>query len=50
MLSVEGNENGKNTTIGLISKKVALHVQHTFFVHFFAVVFHDCYVKLRETY
>ena len=45
MLSGEGNENGKkknNTKIGLISKKETLHVQHTFFVHFFAVVLlHD---------
>ena len=50
MLSGEGNENGKKTTtIGLISKKATLHVQHTFFVHFFAVVLHDCYVKLPET-
>ena len=44
MLSGEGNENGKKkkTKIGLISKKETLHVQHTFFVHFFAVVLlHD---------
>ena len=36
MLSGEGNagERGKRT-IGLISKKATLHVQHTFFVHFF---------------
>ena len=38
MLSGEGNENGEKTTIGLISKKTTtLHLQHTFFVHFFAV-------------
>ena len=24
-------------------------MQHTFFVHFFAVVLHDCYLKLPET-
>ena len=52
MLSGEGNENGKKkkttTTIGLMSKKATLHVQHTFFVHFFAAVLHDCYVKLPE--
>ena len=30
MLSGEGNENGKKTTISLISKKTTLHVQHTF--------------------
>ena len=50
MLSGEGNENGENTTIGLIySKKATLHVQHTFFVHFFAVVLHDCNVKSPDT-
>ena len=30
MLSGEGNENGEKTTLGLISKKATLHVQHTF--------------------
>ena len=30
MLSSEGNENGKKTTISLISKKTTLHVQHNF--------------------
>ena len=49
MLSGEGNENGEKTDIGLISKKATLHVQHTFFVHFFAVVLHDCNVKRPET-
>ena len=49
MLSGEGSENGENTAIGLISKKATLHVQHTFFVHFFAVVLHDYNVKLPET-
>ena len=49
MLSREGNEKGEKTTIGLISKKTTLHVQHTFFVHFFAVVLHDHNVKLPET-
>ena len=38
MLSGEGNENGEQTTIGLISKKTTLHVQYTVFVHFFTVV------------
>ena len=46
MLSVEDNEKGEKTTIGLISKKETLHVQHTFFVHFFAVVLHNYNVKL----
>ena len=49
MLSGEGNEIGEKTTIGLISKKETLHVQHTFFVHFFAVALHDYNVKLPET-
>ena len=30
MLSGEGNENGEKTSIGLISKKATLHVQHIF--------------------
>ena len=46
MLSGEGKENGEKTTIGLISKTETLHVQHTSFVHFFAVVLHDYNVKL----
>ena len=46
MLSGEGNENGEKTTIGLISKTATLHVQHTYFVHFFVVVLHDYIVKL----
>ena len=50
MLSGEGNENGEKTTIGLISNKETLQVQHTFFVHFFAVVLHDYNVKLPETF
>ena len=40
----------KKITIGLISKKATLHVQHTLFVHFFAVVLHDYNVKLPETF
>ena len=50
MLSGEGNAGERwKTTIGLISKKATLHVQHTFFVHFFAVVLPDYNVKLPET-
>ena len=49
MLSGKGNKKGDKTTIGLISEKATLHVQHPFFVHFFAVVFHDYNVKLPET-
>ena len=33
----------------LISKKATLFVQHTFFVHFFAVVLHNYNVKVQET-
>ena len=50
MLSGEGNaEERWKTTIGLISKKATLHVQHAFFLRFFAVVLHDYNVKLPET-
>ena len=53
MLSGEGNVNGEKTTIGLISKKATLHVQHTFLYinSSFAVVYdsHDNNVKLSET-
>ena len=48
MLSDEGNENSEKTKIGLISKKATLHVQHTFCVHFFAVLLHDYNVKRPE--
>ena len=51
MLSGEGNAGERSkTTIGLISKKATLHVQVTFFVHFFAVVLHDYNVKLPKTF
>ena len=36
-------------SVGLISKKTTLHEQHTFYIHFFAVVLHDYNVKLPET-
>ena len=51
MLSGEGNtENGeKTTTLGLISKKATLQVQHSCFVLFFPVVLHEYNVKLPET-
>ena len=38
---LNGEENSKKKTEGLISQKTTLHVQHTFFVHFFAVVLQD---------
>ena len=45
MLRDDGNENSKKS-VGLISKKTTLHVQHTFYVHFFAC----CFARLeRET-
>ena len=47
MLSGEGYAGERwKTTMGLISKKTTLHVQHTFFVYLFAVVLH---VLQRET-
>ena len=46
MLNRDGNENGKNKSIGLTSQKTTLHLQHTFFVNFFAVVLHEYNVKL----
>ena len=50
MLSGEGKAGERlKTRIGLISKKTFLHVQHTFFDHFFAFVLHDYNVKLPET-
>ena len=50
MLSGKGNAGERwKATIGLISKKATFHVQHTFFVHFFAVALHDYNVKLLET-
>ena len=50
MLSSEGNQNGEKRTIVLISKKTTLHVQHTYIVHFFAVVLHDHKVKVPQTF
>ena len=42
MLSSEGNAGERwKTTIGIIGKKATLLVQHTSFLHFFAVVLHD---------
>ena len=45
MLSGEGNAGERwKTTIGLISKKATLHVQHTFFVHFLC----RCFARLQH--
>ena len=49
MLSGEGKENCEKRTICLIGKKATLHVQHTFFIHFFVAVLHDYNVKIPET-
>ena len=38
------NNNRSNHSI-----TATLHVPHTFFVHYFAAVLHDCNVKLLET-
>ena len=45
MLIDESNENRK-TKQGLISKKITMKGQHTFFGHFFVVALHDYNVKL----
>ena len=39
-----------STLLFLISKKATLHVQHAFFVYFFAVVLHYNNAKLPETF
>ena len=51
MLGGEGNAGERwKTTIGLISKKARSFARAAhFFVQFFAVVLHDCNVKLPET-
>ena len=49
MLRGEGNENGEKNNNRSSWQKKTLHLQHTCFVHFFAVVLHDYKVKLPET-
>ena len=49
MLSGDDNENSQKRSVDLVSKITTLHMQHTFFVHFFAVVLHDYNEKLPET-
>ena len=47
MLSGEGNENCKKTTIGLISKKATLQARSA---HFFCTFLCRCFARLqRET-
>ena len=50
---LNGDENSKKKSKGLIrKKKTTLHVQHTSFVHFFAVVLQDSGVegKIRNSF
>ena len=50
MLSGESNKNVETKkTMGLISKKATLHVQHTFYLHFFAAVLYDYKLKFPGT-
>ena len=50
MLSGEGNENGEKNNYNRSNyQKSNFHVQHTVFVHYFAVVLHEYNVKLPET-
>ena len=49
MLSGEGNESGEKNNNRSSWQKTTLHLQHTCFVHFFAVVLHEYNVKLPET-
>ena len=49
MLSGDSNRNIQTNSRSNSQKKTTLDVQHTFFVHLFAVVFHDDSVKPPET-
>ena len=49
MVSGDDNENSQKRSVDLVSKITTLHMQHTSFVHFFAVVLHDYNEKLPET-
>ena len=49
MLSGDGNKNSQKKKQVWLEKKTTLHVQHTFFGHFFAVELYDYNVKLPET-
>ena len=49
MLSGDGQRKQRKKLVGLISKIAAFHVQHTFFLHFFAVFLLDYNAKLPET-
>ena len=49
MLSDNGNKKGQKKSVGLISKKTTSHMQHTFIVHFFAIILHSYNAKLPDT-
>ena len=51
MSSSKGNENNqeKNHQVQLAPQKITMHVQHTFFVRFFAIVLHEI-TQLPETF
>ena len=49
MLSGDGNKKGQKKSVGLISTKTTLHMQHTFIVHFIAIVLHNYNAKLPDT-
>ena len=52
MQSGNGNKNSQKISVGLISHKTTLHLQHTFYLEyiiFFAIVLHNYNVKLPET-
>ena len=49
MLNGNNNDKGKKMK-GLISQKTTLHLQHSFLVHFFAIVLHDYNVKRPSLY
>ena len=49
MLSGNGNKKGQKKSVGLISTKTTLHMQHTFIVHFIAIILHNYNAKLPDT-
>ena len=48
MLSGEGSQNGERTTIGLISKKTTLHVQHCTLFLYISLPFFFCTTTTRN--
>ena len=49
MLRGNGNKKGQKKFVGLISKKTTLHMQHTFIVHFVAIILHNYNATLPDT-